>query len=219
MKTAVWTVGIFLILCHHHALAQTERWASDASAADCQAADAEDDRATVEPGMLFVEGFDDSRLLDRDWYDGEKFDIARAEARNGDGCIAYHWRAGASTPDSSSGMRRLFAPTDSVYLRCFIKLSKGWGWTGKPYHPHLMHFMTTENGKWHGPAASHLTVYIEPWNGKLRLAAQDIQNKDATHRLTQGPLRAVQAEFARHRAGQAQCGRHRTGLVRRQVGY
>jgi hypothetical protein len=52
-----------------------------------------------------------------------------------------------------------------------------------------MHFMTTENGRYHGPAASHLTLYIEPWNGKLRLAAQDIQNKDQPHGLTQGPLR------------------------------
>jgi hypothetical protein len=49
--------------------------------------------------------------------------------------------------------------------------------------------MTTENGKWHGPAGSHLTVYIEPVNGKLRLAAQDIQNKDQPHGLTQGPLK------------------------------
>jgi hypothetical protein len=168
MRNTIWTVGIFLVLCHHHALAQV---------------------STVVPETLFVEGFDDSRLLDRNWYDGEKFDIARAGARSGDGCIAYHWRAGTSTPDSSSGMRRLFEPTDAVYLRCFIKLSKGWGWTGRAYHPHLMHFMTTENGKWHGPAGSHLTVYIEPWNGKLRLAAQDIQNKDSPHGLTQGPLR------------------------------
>jgi hypothetical protein len=37
--------------------------------------------------------------------------------------------------------------------------------------------MTTENSKWHGPAASHLTLYIEPVNGKLRLAAQDIQTR------------------------------------------
>jgi hypothetical protein len=29
---------------------------------------------------------------------------------------------------------------------------------------HLIHFRTTENGKCHGPAASHLTVYIEPQN-------------------------------------------------------
>jgi hypothetical protein len=52
-----------------------------------------------------------------------------------------------------------------------------------------MHFMTTENDKFRGPAASHLTVYIEPWNGKLRLAAQDIQNQDQPHGLTQGPLK------------------------------
>ena len=52
-----------------------------------------------------------------------------------------------------------------------------------------MHFLTTENGKYHGPAASHLTVYIEPQEGRLRLAAQDIQNRDARHGLTQGPLR------------------------------
>jgi hypothetical protein len=51
-----------------------------------------------------------------------------------------------------------------------------------------MHFMTTENTKYHGPAGSHLTVFIEPQNGKLRLAAEDIQNKDQPHGLTQGPL-------------------------------
>jgi hypothetical protein len=52
-----------------------------------------------------------------------------------------------------------------------------------------MHFLTTENQKFAGPAATHLTVYVEPWDGKLRLAAQDIQNKDKPHGLTQGPLR------------------------------
>ena len=49
--------------------------------------------------------------------------------------------------------------------------------------------MTTENGRWDGPAASHLTIYIEPVGGRLRLALQDIQNKDAPHGLTQGPLK------------------------------
>ena len=87
------------------------------------------------------------------------------------------------------GLRRLFEPTDTVYVRFFIKLSNGWGWTGRSYHPHLMHFLTTENDKYHGPAASHLTLYIEPQEGKLRLAAQDIQNRDRPHGLTQGPLR------------------------------
>jgi len=141
------------------------------------------------PAVLFSESFDDSRLLQRDWYDGDKFTISAKEPYAGKGCVEYLWKAGTTNPASSSGIRHLFEPTNTVYLRFYIKLSKGWGWTGRPYHPHLMHFMTTENEKFSGPAASHLTVYIEPWNGKLRLAAQDIQNKDKPHGLTQGPLR------------------------------
>lgn len=131
---------------------------------------------------LFSEDFSNDALLKRGWYDGDRFKIA-------EGALEYHWKAGATTPDSSSGVRRLFEPSESVYLRFKIKLSKGWAWTGRAYHPHLAHFMTSENGKWHGPAASRLTVYIEPQEGKLRLAAQDIQNKDAPSGLTQGPLK------------------------------
>jgi hypothetical protein len=137
---------------------------------------------------LFSEKFDDADLLQRGWYDGKSFTIATAQPFAGKGCIEYAWKAGATHPASSSGIRRLFAPTDTVHLRFCIKLSKGWGWSGRPYHPHLMHFLTTENEKFAGPAATHLTVYIEPCNGKLRLAAQDIQNQDKPHGLTQGPL-------------------------------
>jgi len=86
-------------------------------------------------------------------------------------------------------VRHLFEPTDEVAIRFYLKLSKGWGWSGRDYHPHLTHFLTTENSKWHGPAASHLTLYVEPVGGRLRLAAQDIQNADMPHGLTQGPLK------------------------------
>ena len=144
-------------------------------------------------GLLFRESFDDAHLLNREWYDGEKFVIDKKDAKAGgranDGCLEFHWRAKGTTPDNSHGARRLFEPSETIYLRCYLRLSKDWGWTGRNYHPHLIQFMTTENGRWHGPAASHLTVYIEPVNGKLRLAAQDIQNKDQPHGLTQGPLK------------------------------
>jgi hypothetical protein len=151
---------------------------------------AQDRKPSDKPGgVLFRETFDDSQLLKRGWYDGDKFAISDAEPHAGKGCIEYAWKADTTTPASSAGVRRLFEPTDTVYLRFFIRLSKNWSWTERGYHPHLMHFMTTENGRYHGPAASHLTLYIEPWNGKLRLAAQDIQNKDQPHGLTQGPLR------------------------------
>ena len=102
--------------------------------------------------------------------------------------ISYHFAKGKLTPSDSSGVRHSIEPTEVVYLRFYLKLSPNWSWTNKPYGPHLLHFMTTENNKYHGPAASHLTLYIEPVNGKLRLAAQDIQNKDMPHGLTQGPL-------------------------------
>ena len=139
--------------------------------------------------VLFREGFDDAQLLKRNWYDGDRFTISDSEPYAGAGCLEYAWKAGGTTPANSSGIRHLFAATETVYLRCYLRLSKNWGWSGRPYHPHLMHFMTTENDKFRGPAASHLTVYIEPCNGKLRLATQDIQNKDQPHGLTQGPLR------------------------------
>ncbi|MCD4825972.1 MAG: hypothetical protein K8S55_15380, partial [Phycisphaerae bacterium] len=128
-------------------------------------------------GQLFSENFDDARLKSRKWYDVTKVRIA-GNAKAGKGCIEYEWIDKKSKGQASAGARRLFKPTGEIYIRFYLKLSKGWGWTGRNYHPHLMHFLTTENSKWHGPAASHLTLYIEPVNGKLRLAAQDIQNKN-----------------------------------------
>ena len=139
-------------------------------------------------GALFSESFDDAKLKGRKWYDMTRIRIV-GDAAAGKGCIEYEWIGKSSKVQGSSSMRRLFRPTDEVYIRFYLKLSKGWGWTGRNYHPHLTHFLTTENSKWHGPAASHLTLYIEPVNGKLRLAAQDIQNKDMPHGLTQGPLK------------------------------
>jgi hypothetical protein len=137
--------------------------------------------------ILFSEDFDDADLEKRGWYDAGRIRIA-GEAAAGPGCIEYEWDDRGGTRGSAP-LRRLFEPTDQVSIRFYLKLSRGWGWSGRNYHPHLIHFLTTENSKWHGPAASHLTLYIEPVNGKLRLAAQDIQNRDAPHGLTQGPLR------------------------------
>ena len=140
------------------------------------------------PGLLFSEGFEDANLTDRGWYDGDRFTLADDAAAGGHS-LRYRFEQGDLTPSDSSGVRRLFEPTEVVYLRFHLKLSPGWSWTGRPYGPHLLHFLTTANGKFHGPARSHLTLYIEPVNGKLRLATQDIQNADMPHGLTQGPLR------------------------------
>jgi hypothetical protein len=141
-----------------------------------------------EPGLLFGEGFEDTKLASRGWYDGDRFTLGD-DAAVGKHAIRYHCPGGKPSPSDSSGVRHLFEPSEAVYLRFYLKLSPEWSWTGRPYGPHLLHFMTTENGKYHGPAASHLTLYVEPVNGRLRLATQDIQDKDEPHGLTQGPLK------------------------------
>ncbi len=138
--------------------------------------------------ILFSESFEDENLISREWYDGSVARISK-DACKGKGSIEYEWVKGEQKVQGSSGFRRLFEPSEEIYLRYYLKLSKGWQWTNVNYHPHLTHFMTTENSAHHGPAASHLTLYIEPVNGKLRLGAQDIQNKDMPHGLTQGELR------------------------------
>ena len=45
-------------------------------------------------GILFRESFDDARLLDRGWYDGQTFAITPEGAFAGKGCIAYRWKRG-----------------------------------------------------------------------------------------------------------------------------
>ena len=138
--------------------------------------------------VLISETFDDGQLNMRGWYDGTACRIA-GNSKHGAGCIEYEWIKGIQQVRGSSPQRHLFQPVEELYIRFYLKLSEDWKWTGVNWHPHLTHFLTTENSELHGPAASHLTMYIEPVNGKLRLAATDIQNENMPHGLTQGPLK------------------------------
>ncbi len=138
--------------------------------------------------ILISEPFDDARLATRGWYDGTDCRISTGSFK-GTGCIEYEWIKGIQAVQGSSQFRHLFSPSDEIYIRFYLRLSPDWKWSGVNWHPHMIHFLTTENSDYHGPAASHLTLYIEPVNGKLRLAATDIQNEDMPHGLTQGPLK------------------------------
>src|SRR5262245_54596849 len=61
---------------------------------------------------LFSESFENSRLLERGWYDGSRFTISNTRAFAGEGSLEYAWRTGGTTPASSSGIRHLFEATD-----------------------------------------------------------------------------------------------------------
>lgn len=77
--------------------------------------------------VLFSESFEDPRLLQRGWYDGGKFAIAGTRPFAGAGCIEYTWKAGDTAPANSPGIRHPIEATDTVGLRCYIRLSKDWG--------------------------------------------------------------------------------------------
>lgn len=161
---------------------------AQAAAQPCEETGATQNRTAGDKGLFFHESFDDDQLPKRGWYDNAAIMISRDNPFAGNACVEYHWKDRDSTA-STKAMRRIFEPSESIYVRFHLRLSKGWGWTGRDYHPHLINVLTTENGAFDGPAATHLTLYIEPQNGRLRLGAQDIQNKDAKHGLTQGPLK------------------------------
>jgi hypothetical protein len=57
--------------------------------------------------VLFSESFENPRLLERGWYDGSKFTISSNQPFAGQGCIEYMWKAGGTSPASSSGTNRL----------------------------------------------------------------------------------------------------------------
>src|SRR2546423_273492 len=101
----------------------------------------------TQASVLFSESFDNADLTGRNWYDGTQFRIV-GDSWAGPGCIEYEWLDAESKVSGSSGIRHSFEPTDEVWVRFYLKLSKGWSWTGRNYHPHLLHFLTTENSKW-----------------------------------------------------------------------
>jgi hypothetical protein len=144
--------------------------------------------AQISEKVLLKESFDDEQLEKRGWYDGTACRI-NENSMLGKGCIEYEWLKGVQGVQGSSPQRHPIASVEEVYIRYYLRLSIGWQWTGVNYHPHLTHFLTTENSEYHGPASSHLTLYLEPVNGKLRLGATDMQNEHMPHGLTQGPLK------------------------------
>jgi hypothetical protein len=132
---------------------------------------------------LFEEKFDDNNLAPRGWFDNTAATISATNTIPGSsGSLEFAWSMGAVIPTNGGPKRKLFTPTESVYLRFYIKVSSGWQGSGVSYHPHLFYLLTTEDDQWIGPSETHLTFYLEPVGsaGKIRVAFQDALNIDDT---------------------------------------
>jgi len=135
--------------------------------------------ASAGADVLFREDFDDTDYASRGWYDGGGPPLTTGEHVPGSPSAAeLVFLEGARTPVWGGAMRQLFPGSSSVYLSYWLKYSAGWQGSNRPYHPHEFHFITDVDGMWIGPAATHLTLYIEQNEGEPLLAIQDALNID-----------------------------------------
>ncbi len=129
--------------------------------------------------MLFQEDFEDTSFTSRGWYDSTSLKLSTTEHHSGNSSVEYHFLLGATTPEISGGaIRRLFTPTDEVYVSYWVKYSANYTGSNRSYHPHEFLLLTTENSNYAGPAYTHLTAYIEQNEGIPLLALQDGMNID-----------------------------------------
>jgi hypothetical protein len=135
--------------------------------------------AAAAPRIVFIqESFDQPNLSSRGWYDNVRPLLSAEHAAGSGSSIEYKFLAGATKPTTGSPLRRKFAPSDSVYMSCYVKYSANWVGSLKPYHPHEFHFLTTLDEDWAGLSFTHLTLYIEQNGGTPLLAIQDGRNVD-----------------------------------------
>jgi hypothetical protein len=129
--------------------------------------------------VLFEEKFDDADFASRGWYDGSQGSLSTTEHAPGSGSsFECAFAVGANACTGGKPARHPVTPTPTVYMRFWLKFSDNWVGSGKPYHPHMFHFLTNEDDQWVGPSHTFLTTYTEVVQGKALLALQDSKNVD-----------------------------------------
>jgi hypothetical protein len=125
--------------------------------------------------ILIFEDYESGDFQNKGWYDGFADQRTTNEYKNGTHSYEGHFAKGAL---NSGAGRRLFTPTDKVYISYWVKYSANWIGSGVGYHPHEWSMLTDEDWIYQGPADTYLTTYIEQNGGKPLLALQDSKNVD-----------------------------------------
>jgi hypothetical protein len=181
---ASWSVGIFalLVACSgRDSAGGTDDGGSDPSGDAAVDASSDAGGGAIPGGgtVLLTESFDDANLGSRGWYDGAVATLDDVDPVAGASSYRCSYAVGATGCTGGHPARVPIPETQSVYLKFHIKFSDNWVGSERPYHPHMMHFVTNKDGQYVGPANSHLTTYVEVVGGRPLLAQQDSRNVDA----------------------------------------
>ena len=128
--------------------------------------------------VLFQEDFENTAFSSRGWYDSPQATLSTQNHVSGGSCFECFFKTGSQKCAGGTPGRHLFTESESVYLSFWVKYSANYVGSGKPYHPHLFHFVTNKDNQWVGPSFTHLTTYTEQVGGVVRIALQDGLNND-----------------------------------------
>lgn len=116
---------------------------------------------TPTPTATISESFEDLNWAARGWYDNTAHGVLETSGCYSKNCLKWAWPAGATTPTNGQGVRKLFTPTEQVFLRYYVKVDPNWVGSGVSYHPHMIQIMSDQDGQYQGPAYSNLDAYFE----------------------------------------------------------
>lgn len=131
---------------------------------------------------FFSESFEDPCLECRGWYDNVEVVLTANQKAVGNKSVEYRFNAGASKPVKGDATRRLFPPSNSVYVSYRVKYSEGWVGSRKDYHPHEFMVLSNMDDIYAGPSHTWMTLYVEQnYNdgGRPRLVIQDSKSINA----------------------------------------
>ncbi|MBI5548767.1 MAG: hypothetical protein HY901_33210 [Deltaproteobacteria bacterium] len=113
--------------------------------------------------LLFAESFDDASMAARGWYDNTNILISTSEhAAGSTGSAQFRFDQGATTPTSGGAMRKLFTPTDTLYMSYWLKYDASWQDQATFGHHEIL-LLTDQNDAWSNLAFTRLTAYVESW--------------------------------------------------------
>lgn len=112
--------------------------------------------------ILFSENFESSDFAGAGWYDGINFVRSSSERVEGSYSARFLFNAGAITPTSGGSIRRLFTPTDRIYISYWRKYDASWKEQSGNLH-HELYLLTNKDSAYSGLAFTHLTAYSETW--------------------------------------------------------
>jgi hypothetical protein len=111
--------------------------------------------------VLFTETFANASFAARGWYDISSTDWVASPAPSGlPGALRMTWTAG-QTNATTRTMRRLFSPTDRIYIKYQQSFGANWVGSGQSYHPHMVMCLSELDGDYGNTADSFLAFYCE----------------------------------------------------------